>query len=483
MTTSVPTPAMPMPGGHEQLELLQVLEQSDSMYRLIIELPALADKLQVDPLVLANHGGVKRTVYDLGHDGRTWTMARLLYSMHPSSIKSIVKNTVAHDAVVGGVTWVSPTVLTSTTVGGYVLGLRLEADPQGGFLTPSEIQRIVTGINRYLLGDSADGSPAPQHQTPDVLAAVLYRRRVDEAYDLSGSGRKILNKPTGKARDGAYRLRDNLTRAGTLSVSLDRPGADTRQLQSPLYTGCSHSLVEELEGYKKTTGYQRANAVLMLLLSVAKVEKLELAVQARIVLCTWEPDQLEVAGRLITTLSRSLLWQCGLNLDEGGGTKDTALGDFTGARNFVFSQPHFTSNLIQAQLELQKRASFVQRVEQLHIDVLAEEAAVAKDSKSHPVEPSLPFAVVKARQDEKIARLKSELEAVEQKIRLEEVYIRLNAAAWPSRMARIRDALPPDEQADLDRVLRGPIAVQDSQSSLGSATLPSCRDLEDSLES
>lgn len=451
--------SMPMPGGVDQVALLNFLDRSASPYPLVTELPQLASNLEADVNVRRVHGGAKRTVAALRNDnvGSKWTMATLLYSMDMATVKAIVRGTVARDALLQNVPWLQgPSSAAPPVQGVYVIGLRRESSLRGDFLTSREIRQVVDGIDKYLLGHEADGSQLPQHRTPRCQAAIRYRRRVD-----LGTNNTIISG-SGKDRQNARQLRETLLNRALLSEQMD-PSGTTPHRQSPLYAGCSTNLYNRLAGYNDRH-CSNANPMLLLMLAVAKYEKLDLVPETRVVLRTWAVDQLKDAETLIVTLAGSLLGQHGFNRTEGGGSSLNDNTDFDMLKGWAFRRAALKTNIGGVQAELDRRVWFINTLIRVKVQAYAEHAALTQARRACTV-PSNVFSLMEQRFRDETAKETIRYEAASVRQAQESVLLRLTVAGNMEEAGKTRSTRLPRSRRLMDRATRGVLqeTCKDSQ--------------------
>ncbi|KAL6354996.1 hypothetical protein LRP88_12354 [Fusarium phalaenopsidis] len=100
------------------------------------------------------------------------------------------------------------------------------------------------------------------------------------------------------------------------------PSGKARQIQSPLYVGCSTDLRSRTSAYKRSARRSLASVNKPLCLVVNSLEALNLSVDlgVQIALRIWELDHLPLAEQLVPITACSLVHQCDFNATEAGGT-------------------------------------------------------------------------------------------------------------------------------------------------------------------
>lgn len=445
-----------MPGDALQSQLLQILEENDSLYPLMAEFPRMASALAQAAGVWSNQGGARRTVAALRAEtpGSKWTMTTLLYSMHPSSVKAIVRNTVAVDSsgpLHGRARWQeTPSDPTVPVQGVYVVGLRRTGKISAEFLTPTEMRRIAHAIQSYLGGFAAYNKPAAQRTQQEKLD-LAYRDRVDSALSSAGGGGTLIHSQT--AVSNATRLRQSLIERADMTLALD-PTGTIRHRQSPLYVGCSNNLRARMSCYSGPR-YTNASQQLAFLLAVAQAERLTLQPVAKVALRTWSPDQLHTAEQLVMTLAGSLLWQHGLNLEEGGGNRANTGADFAKMERHVFANSALSANLDKANIEAERRAELLETYDRVCAKLADSQAQLTAATRDMPVLRTSAKEVL-AEGGRQLAARRRELERALERKRLWNIVLRIVVAGDPEAARRVRDGLDEHMRAAMDNIV-GPL--------------------------
>jgi hypothetical protein len=350
MTTKA-TPERPMPGGPSQIRLIDMVETKDSLYELYMELPRLADELRKNPDCKKYRFNVSKTADDIEGDSASgWTMMILLHSMGKAVIKSIIGGTVASDR---NVNWYPHPSQASAESGIYVVGMSRVG--QGGkFLTGDEIADLVRGLERYLSGAAvvnAGMMTAAQRHDRDWVFTV--DRVLDDPNNPYPHPRFING-------DGDCKALEALVESLGKRI---RPGSPTtRQVQSPLYVGCSTNLQKRLADYTPNRWFRGVNKPLALTASVLAALGTPVKLVPRVVLRTWKDGQLAPAERLVTTLAASLVCQTGFNAIQAGGAPggDIPLAATTLAGRM--NTANLDRNMVATLAELRRRDAFLRNL-------------------------------------------------------------------------------------------------------------------------
>ena len=320
-------PEMPMPGGNTQRRLLKALQQ-DSLYRLAREIPHLARELQG----LAGFT-TKRTVQALSSDSKNnWEAVMLLHSMPRSVLQAVIRGTVAHDTYSNAVEWYKePSENDGKVPGVYVVGLRRDGN-SGKFLSAVETEALIRSLNDYAQGAAVlNRLTPPSSWTPAALALVQWVDRVDGQSQPNAIPSVTLARDADAARQKkepftwptalfAELVKDlALSFKKRLLPNLARADRMVRQIQSPLYVGCSTDLRSRMTKYQQSHKPREINKPLRCLWAVLHVLGCPVSLTARVALLIWKPKQLTLAEQLVATLAQSLLPQTGFNATEAGG--------------------------------------------------------------------------------------------------------------------------------------------------------------------
>ncbi|KAH7146341.1 hypothetical protein EDB81DRAFT_934282 [Dactylonectria macrodidyma] len=304
---------MPIPGGTDQFHLIEVLERNPSLYELCQELPLLADKLQEldrNPVVGSLNIQTYQTVSHIRQDPLVkWPVVILLHSMGRDAIRSVIMGTVAYDDHRQAL-WYPDPQPGLKEAGIYVLGLACSGQ-NGQFLNNKELALLVEGLGRYRLG-SAILKSNPNTTDATEQGHIKWVNKVDSAFQSSDKRIAFFNT---KASDDKI-IVELATRLHLRITGLDLTG-DVRHHQSPLYVGCSTDLWDRFNNYKLKR-LSRINKSIGLTLSVLRALGVDMDLVSRVVIRTWEVDQLSLAERLVTTLAGSLICQTGFNTTQAG---------------------------------------------------------------------------------------------------------------------------------------------------------------------
>lgn len=331
-----------------------------------------------------NKFSVTQTVAAIqGDQAKGWKMLHLLYSMDRSVIRAIVRNTVAYDTLTSQAKWLQMPGPTEGKVPGvYVIGLGRD---DGRFLNIKEMLKLADGIEDYVSGYHqikryhrirVQGgvvllSPAEQAQIDWVnrvdKGSVVTRPVPDDAQYL----KQDAEVPRIEALASGLRAR--------CQIALD-PTQSVRQVQSPLYVGCSVDLRRRTESYSRD-GLVDMNKPLGLTLRVLEALEIPMKLSIQVAIKIWELDQLPLAEQLVATLAGSLVYQYGFNATETGGTGSKSIKGHESrtalnrSRDLVMVHSNaMLNNLRNMATEINRRIDFAEDLYKLHAvkpDVIA----------------------------------------------------------------------------------------------------------------
>ncbi|KAM5357456.1 hypothetical protein ACJZ2D_016239 [Fusarium nematophilum] len=374
-----------MPGGQEQIQLIDALEQHSSLYELCLELPKLAESLDQNQTLKDNEFVVVETVTALRRDPRNgWKMCELLHSMPRSVIRSVIQGTVAYDSFHNKADWFAiPSKAEGKVAGVYVVGLSL-AYRQGKFLNIKEMEDLISGIEKYIKGfralakhwrDVADKKVVygdTSQLSNDERRALAWVGKVDGDFQKLSSTKqgfrpryitKVEELPSMEALVRNYRRMCDTT--------LD-PSRRVQMHQSPIYVGCSTDLRERTSCYTRNS-LTGLNKPLGLTVAVLKVKGFAVIKTVRVALRIWERHQLPLAEQLVVTIGGSLVYQHGFNAAEAGGTGPytaTNLETLDASKRLLMSRKaHMCINLMKTVAELERRVEFLQDMDELQAEV------------------------------------------------------------------------------------------------------------------
>lgn len=260
---STPTAEMPMPGGKQQQELLDALKNHESLYELSLELPKLAKSLASNTTLQAQGFSVAATVAAIEKDkANRWARFKLLHGMDPSVIRAIIQGTVAYDTHHRNAKWFkTPGEIEGRIPGVYAVGLsRVGCD--GKFLNIEETKRLVQGLEKYVEGhrilrthrvDVEAGRAQVGVMSPSDVELVEWVAKVDSHPVAVVPGCTL---PKGKFIEKESEVHSiealiSMFRSRCV-VALD-PTEQIRQIQSPIYIGCSTDLKTRTSQYLRPT--------------------------------------------------------------------------------------------------------------------------------------------------------------------------------------------------------------------------------------
>ncbi|RMJ19927.1 hypothetical protein CDV36_000379 [Fusarium kuroshium] len=311
---AVPTAATPMPGGALQTELLGALDGHASLYEFCLGLPQLAEALRQCSVHEHLDSSVNRIAEAIDRDG-----------MDKTAIRAVVAGTVAYDTFRGEATWLAiPTETEGKVPGVYVVGMSRQGQ-QGQFLDIEETEKLVDGLERYARGVRICMEHRSVTSIPPMTAEgellVEWARTVDSLVG-SAVAPDALPTPRFVQRDSEFVGMERIIEVFKRRCNrvLD-PSGKVRQIQSPLYVGCSTDLRTWADAYERSARKDLADVNEPLCLVVNTLEALNLPVDlsVQVAMRIWDADQLHIAEQLITTIAFSFVHQSGFNTAECGG--------------------------------------------------------------------------------------------------------------------------------------------------------------------
>lgn len=367
---AAPTATMPMPGGQDQIRLLNAFEKRAALLELSLQLPELADSLEADPVMQSRNFSISRTTSAIrGDEDNSSAMVKLLHSMELGAIKAVVRGTVAHDSFLDDAKWFKMPVKAEGKVPGvYVIGLSRD-QCQGKFLNILEMEKLVAGIHKYIEGFKLlETLPHPSKRSAPVLPRerelLQWVNEVDSTDEVAPKSfpetARFIDKdsevPSIEALASMFKGRCNRT--------LDPTGL-VRQVQSPLYVGCSIDLLSRTSRYLRK-GLVGVNKPLGLTVGVLAALDLPVSLSIHVALRVWRPDHLPLAEQLLATLGSSLAYQSGFNATEAGGTGSSTIKNrepLVQSRAIIMAYTDtMNANLDTTLAELGRRVDFVQKI-------------------------------------------------------------------------------------------------------------------------
>lgn len=320
-TRTLETPYVPK---QQLLDFLSAVRDHESLFHASLELTALGESLEAEADALKKAGfNIENTAKAL-RDHIPSGMLHLLHAMPKTVLHSLVAGTVAYDGVNKNADFFEHPK-SQKVPGMYAIGLRVRSDPQGRFLTEGETVKLIEGIHSYIEGYNVISRVGPP--TSEEMLRINWVKQVDGAYMPSTWIFKEAMFVSTSPNSNGFETR-NLERLARMYErrcisDLQHPDDQVRQLQSPLYVGCSTNLANRLADYaEKNMG--KFNKNLGITLSICKVLGVELEMVRRVVLLTWENRHIQVGEQLVTTLADSLTAHSGFNAKEAGDSPYTS---------------------------------------------------------------------------------------------------------------------------------------------------------------
>lgn len=374
---------MPMAGGEYQARLWRALDNGDSLYELMLELPRVADLLARDADLKKYRFRISNTVNSLSRAlGDKWEVALLLHSMDMRMVRATILGTVAYDEYRGILRGYPNPRTESNAQGVYVVGLR-RSGTGGKFLDREETERLIEGLEQYLEGCQVLSAPSGTRSRWQEKVA-RWVKEVDGM--LTGRPAPGAPGPSHFVKSGAdvVQVKALIRGFGKRLIRAPATGPDyeknLRQVQSPLYVGCSTNLKARIADYNLAQHLRHVNKNLGLTASVLHALDLPVEPVARVAVRTWKASQLSLAEQLVATLASSLVHQCGFNAMETGGKSGSIYG-LDEATVLVLGKCSFLRrNLQSTQEQFQRHREFERELDEAQdeLAILEGQAAEAK---------------------------------------------------------------------------------------------------------
>ncbi|KAI8714985.1 hypothetical protein NCS52_01005200 [Fusarium sp. LHS14.1] len=375
-------PDMPMPGGDEQMRLIDTLEQSYSLYELCLELSKVAESLAQNPVFKANGFEVKETVKAFRQESiNGWKLCELLHGMHPKVIQSIIQGTVAYDLIHHESGWYEMPRETEGKVAGiYAVGI-CRAGKAGRFVNIPEMRKLIKGIKQYIKGYEALAKHLRDVDAKIVTYGDMANLSKEEIADLAwvarvDEDRSKFFKGKPRARAQFIQKDDEVPSIKALVRTYERmcrpeiteAEEPIRMKQSPVYVGCSADLSTRTKAYRGSS-LKSINKPMALTLAVLFASKIPGEMHLGVALLIWKSDQLPLAEQLVATLAGSLVYQHGFNATEAGGTGSNTVHTpetlERSARQIMLGSGALTENIKATIHELENREGFLKMLDKL----------------------------------------------------------------------------------------------------------------------
>lgn len=421
--------------------ILDVLEEQDSLLMVVKRLPALGDRLSIESAKLQRLSiNIGDTVAKL-QEADSNELTLLVHAMSPSSIQSIIQGTVAYDTARGAAKWYpAPTTSNARTPGVYVIGL--QSQPDGSFLSKSEILKVIDGIDDYIRGCEIIDQVAATSRDPIQREKVRWVGRVDGAYAAHTwqfNEEPKFNRKSDDVR-GLRATADMLQQR-----CLGAVGGNIRQKQSPLYTGCSRHLNERMSNYQLKNHLYNVNKPLGIVISIAKLIGAPLTPVVRVAIRTWQHTQLAAAEQLVLSLADGLIGHRGFNKKEAGkNSPANTVAELEMAQRFVMTRAGTLGDNLTATLtEIDQRIHFLRLLPKVdgQIVVLKDEAERLRKALPEVKPDGVSFEELRARMIAQMRRNDVELQHQRSQIKANEVYFNVLATTDPELAAEVKDKL------------------------------------------
>lgn len=355
-------------------------------------------------------------------------------------LRALILGTVAHDAFHRRLKTYPPPLAAHepNAQGIYVIGLRRQS-AQGEFLDGNELAKLINGLQRYIQGaEVLAARPNPASRTSSDNRLVQWTAEVDASHAQINAPASPSQTRFIKSPGDAMTFRELVK---SLQKRLPQASSTARQIQSPLYVGCSQNLARRMADYDVSRRFATVNKPLAITVCVLKALGLPVLLELHVALRTWKVSQLPVAEQLVMSLAGCLVYQTGFNVVPGGAHKGSAAGLYTAGEMLFSGYPGFLQANLQA--SLQDRDSRCRFEERLH--AVDQRLAVASRIKTELVNASprlQQFAQTHARDTIALARQRRDRarEALKQA---------QQAHATATTLTRVLQEILPDECARL----------------------------------
>lgn len=381
----VPTAEMPLMKGI-RADLVQALDEKKSLFEVTLMLGDVVKNLEK----VGTEVGIKATVESFNEGVPMMQMASLLHYVNVKLLRSIIAGTLAYDLHQDPDLGANCQYNDNCSAGTYVVSLSIKGR-QGKFLSMRELRRLALEV-----GDYADGAElwiknkmAWDDQDLKHRQAMKFIQVVDNK-----AGRA---DPAGKPRFGdnagavkkLRELQGMFSRRAIAALDLQNNG-DTWQIQAPVMVGCTTETIGKRTLAHKpqfTAGNPlnpAANSLTSttktwaLTLSLLYYLKLEPEVVHVAALPFFDPNDLPRTEILLTTLARSLVWQDGFNVIQGGGKSDENWDDrgYEEQKNVCHARDFLKNNLaatLQRIQEVRNKIAIMKNLGKVDLDALETE--------------------------------------------------------------------------------------------------------------
>lgn len=380
-----PTAEMPLMKGI-RADLVQALDEKKSLFEVTLMLGDVVKDLEK----VSTEVDIKMTVESFDEGVRLMQMASLLHYVNVKLLRSIIAGTLAYDLHQDPDLGANCQYNDSCSAGTYVVSLSIKGR-QGKFLSMRELSRLALEVGEY-----ADGAElwiknkmAWDDQDLKHIQAMKLIKEIDSKAGRADPG----GKPRFGDNPGAIKKLKELgcmfRRRAIASLDAQNNG-DTWQIQAPVMVGCTTETIG-----KRTLAHQpqftagnplhpAANSLTSttktwaLTLSLLYYLDLEPEVVHVAALPFFDPNDLPRTEILLTTLARSLVWQDGFNVIQGGGKPDENCDErgYEEQKNVCHARDFLKNNLaatLQRIQEVRNKIAIMKNLGKVDLDALETE--------------------------------------------------------------------------------------------------------------
>lgn len=366
-------------------DLVQALDEKKSLFEVTLMLGDVVKDLEK----VGTEVGIKATVQSFNEGLQLMQMASLLHYVNVKLLRSIIAGTLAYDLHQDPDLGANCQYSDSCSAGTYVVSLSIKGR-QGKFLSTRELNHLA-----LLVKDYADGAElwnknkkAWDNQDHKHIQAKKFIKEVDNAAGRADPGGKPRFGDNGGAVEKLKELRCMFRRRVIASLDVQNHG-NTWQIQAPVMVGCTTETIAKRTSAHKpqfTAGnlHPAANSLTSttktwaLTLSLLYYMNLEPEVVHVAALPFFDPNDLPRTEILLTTLARSLVWQDGFNVIQGGGKPDENWDErgYEEQKNVCYSRDFLKNNLaatLQRIQEVRNKIAIMKNLGKVDLDALETE--------------------------------------------------------------------------------------------------------------
>lgn len=367
-------------------ELVQALDESKSLFEVNLMMEGVVDDLKK----VRGDVNINESLQNFQEGVPMMQMATLLHYMNVKLLRSIVAGTLAFDLYQADDLDASCQYDDEASAGTYVVSLSIEGR-QGRFLNYHELGQLAGHIETY--AEYASMWVRNDHAWNYLDARHLVARSFIEEVDNKASQADADSKPLFGATASAVQKLEELARMfdrradPTLDV---QNGGQTHQVQAPLMVGCTtEKIAKEAKAHypQWAQGNPRVPAAGSLQstmntwgLTVSLIYYLKLipVIVHVAALPFMYPADLPRTEILLTTLARSLVWQDGFNVTQGGGKQDDPqqVRGYAEQKNVCHARDFLKNNLaatLQRIQEVRNKISTIENLGEMDLDALKAE--------------------------------------------------------------------------------------------------------------